>query len=68
VAALWDSLGEAEDLQDRLSEDLGLTHFEGRSWRGFHHHTCLVILAYGFLLREGLLCQPAFGPAVLAGV
>ncbi|MGC1720138.1 MAG: hypothetical protein WA746_14205, partial [Isosphaeraceae bacterium] len=25
---------------------------EGRSWRGFHHHACLVMLAYGFLALE----------------
>jgi SRSO17 transposase len=28
-------------------EELGLGHFEGRSWRGFHHHACLVMLAHG---------------------
>jgi len=31
-----------------LTAELGLDHFEGRSWRGFHHHVCLVMLAYGF--------------------
>ena len=31
-----------------LTAELGLDHFEGRSWRGFHHHACLVMLAYGF--------------------
>lgn len=37
----------------RLRDDLGLGHFEGRSWRGFHHHAALVLLAHGFcLLRE----------------
>jgi SRSO17 transposase len=66
VAALWESLQKAEDLQDRLTEDLGLTHFEGRSWRGFHHHTCLVMLAYGFLLREGLLRPPALESVLVA--
>lgn len=29
-------------------EELGVGHFEGRSWRGFHHHACLVTLAHGF--------------------
>jgi SRSO17 transposase len=29
-------------------EELGLGHFEGRSWRGFHHHVCLVTLAHAF--------------------
>ncbi len=31
---------------------MGLDHFEGRSWRGFHHHAAMVLLAYGFLLLE----------------
>jgi len=35
-----------------MKEELGLDHFEGRSWRGFHHHAALVIPAYGFLLLE----------------
>ncbi len=35
-----------------MKEELGLDHFEGRSWRGFHHHVCLVMLAYGFLALE----------------
>ena len=36
----------------QLQEELGLDHFEGRSWRGFHHHAALVLLAYGFLTLE----------------
>jgi SRSO17 transposase len=35
---------EVRRTRDRLLE-LGLGHFEGRSWRGFHHHVCLVTLA-----------------------
>ena len=31
-------------------EELGLDHFEGRSWLGFHHHVTLTFMAYGFLL------------------
>ena len=38
--------------QRRLRAELGLDHFEGRSWRGFHHHACLVALAQRFLCRE----------------
>ena len=38
----------AADAAAVLTRDLGLDHFEGRSWRGFHHHACLVALAYGF--------------------
>lgn len=36
----------------RLLEELGLDHFEGRSWRGFHHHACLVLLAHAYLRLE----------------
>ena len=37
-----------------LKQELGLGHFEGRNWRGFHHHASLCIAAYGFLLLERL--------------
>jgi SRSO17 transposase len=35
-----------------LKQEVGLGHFEGRSWRGFHHHATLCIAAYGFLISE----------------
>ena len=31
-----------------LKQEVGLGHFEGRGWRGFHHHATLCIAAYGF--------------------
>jgi SRSO17 transposase len=34
----------------QLKEELGLDHFEGRSWRGLHHHLTLCFMAYCFLL------------------
>jgi SRSO17 transposase len=45
---LWQSRSRAEEEGRRLRGDFGLDHFEGRSWRGFHHHACLVMLAFGF--------------------
>ncbi|NLS20471.1 IS701 family transposase [Rhizobium sp. P40RR-XXII] len=42
-----------------LKSELGLAHFEGRGWRGFHHHATLTIAAYGFLIRE----RAAFPPS-----
>ena len=41
------------DYQD-LKQDLGLGHYEGRDWRGFHHHATLSIAAYGFLMAQRL--------------
>ena len=38
-----------EQSYQQLKEELGLDHFEGRSWRGLHHHLTLCFLAYGFL-------------------
>jgi SRSO17 transposase len=35
-----------------LKSELGLSHYEGRGWRGFHHHATLCIAAYGFLVME----------------
>lgn len=39
----------------QLKEELGLDHFEGRSWRGLHHHLTLCFMAYCFLqlLKRG---------------
>ncbi len=44
-----------------LKQELGLGHFEGRGWRGFHHHATLAIAAYGFLVRERCLFPPPPG-------
>jgi SRSO17 transposase len=45
------------DYQD-LKQELGLGHYEGRNWRGFHHHASLCIAAYGFLIAERGLFPP----------
>jgi SRSO17 transposase len=35
-----------------LKEELGLDYYEGRQWLGWHHHVCLVTIAYAFLRAE----------------
>jgi SRSO17 transposase len=46
---------------EELKSELGLAHFEGRGWRGFHHHASLCIAALGFLIRERAALPPS-GP------
>src|SRR5205085_5695573 len=48
------------DYQD-LKQEIGLDHFEGRGWRGFHHHATLCIATYGFLISERETIPPS-GP------
>ncbi len=44
-----------------LKQEIGLGHYEGRGWRGFHHHATLCIAAYGFLIAERAMIPPS-GP------
>lgn len=48
---------------EELKQELGLGHYEGRGWRGFHHHATLCIAAYGFLISE----RNRFSPSVRVG-
>src|SRR4051812_21458396 len=42
-----------------LEQEIGLGHYEGRGWRGFHHHASLCIAAYGFLVAERAALPPS---------
>ena len=42
-----------------VKQEIGLAHYEGRGWRGFHHHATLAIAAYGFLINERSLIPPS---------
>jgi SRSO17 transposase len=42
-----------------LKQEVGLGHFEGRGWRGFHHHATLCVAAYGFLTSERETIPPS---------
>ena len=62
LAALVDAVKlrwRIERDDEELKSELGLAHFEGRGWRGFHHHASLCIAAYGFLILE----RSAFPPS-----
>src|SRR5258708_2509809 len=48
---------------EELKQELGLGHYEGRGWRGFHHHATLCIAAYGFLIAE----RTRFSPSARVG-
>lgn len=48
---------------EELKQEVGLGHFEGRGWRGFHHHATLCIAAYGFLVAE----RNRFSPSAVVG-
>ena len=48
-----------------LKQEVGLGHFEGRGWRGFHHHATLCIAAYAFLISERETIPPS-GPRAAA--
>jgi SRSO17 transposase len=45
-----------------LKQEVGLGHYEGRGWRGFHHHASLCVAAYGFLVSEKETIPPS-GPS-----
>jgi SRSO17 transposase len=41
-----------------MKQEIGLDHFEGRTWRGFHHHVTLCAVAHGFLAIQRQLFPP----------
>jgi SRSO17 transposase len=48
---------------EELKQEVGIGHYEGRGWRGFHHHATLCIAAYGFLVAE----RARFSPSTRVG-
>ena len=50
-----------------LKDEIGIDHYEGRNWRGLHHHITLCVVAYGFLLAERARLSPP-GPRAIFGI
>ena len=60
VGATYQRWRIERDYQD-LKQEFGLGHYEGRGWRGFHHHATLSIAAYAFLMAERLTADKPLG-------
>jgi SRSO17 transposase len=58
----WKERWQVEQGYRQLKRELGLDHFEGRSWNGFHHHAAMTFLAYGFLALEQRRAHTATRP------
>lgn len=62
IKARW----SCEQAHQQLKEELGLDHFEGRSWRGLDHHVVLALVAFAFL-QHLRLCESTRAPDGLPG-
>lgn len=60
VGAAYQRWRIERDYQE-LKQEFGLGHYEGRGWRGFHHHASLSIAAYAFLMTERLIADKPVG-------
>jgi hypothetical protein len=54
LAATIKSRWICEQAHQQLKEELGLDHFEGRSWQGLHRHALMTMIAYAFLQHRRL--------------
>lgn len=59
---------QIEQYFKRGKDDLGLDHYEGRSWRGFHHHLAMSGIAHLFVVVDYLRAKKNFWPDVGTGV
>jgi SRSO17 transposase len=55
---LWRTRWQVEQGYQQLKEELGLDHFEGRSWPGFHHHATMCIWRAAFWPWSGCAAPP----------
>ena len=50
----------------QLKDELGLDHYEGRFWQGWHHHVTMTMMAFGFLTLENLYVKKNFWTALVS--
>ena len=50
----------------QLKDELGLDHYEGRFWQGWHHHVTMTMMAFGFLTLENLYIKKNFWTALVS--
>ena len=56
-----------EQAHQQLKEELGLDHFEGRSWQGLHRHALMTMIAYAFLQHRRLAAAASGGKKIARG-
>jgi SRSO17 transposase len=54
LAAIIKARWICEQAHQQMKEELGLDHFEGRSWQGLHRHALMIMIAYAFLQHHRL--------------
>src|SRR4051794_31681169 len=64
AVGLWKERRQVERGYEQLKGELGLDHFEGRSWSGFHHHAAMTFLAHGSLALERQRAQSVAEPPI----
>ena len=74
LAAILKARWACEQAHQQMKEELGLDHFEGRSWQGLHRHALMTMIAYAFLqhrrltqAKRGKKNQRSTAPTKLAG-
>ena len=56
-----------EQAHQQLKDELGLDHYEGRSWLGLHHHALLSLIAFAYLQHRRLQCASQMGKKTKRG-
>jgi SRSO17 transposase len=62
LAAIIKARWICEQAHQQMKEELGLDHFEGRSWQGLHRHALMIMIAYAFLQHRRLSSVPLSSP------